>query len=215
MEVRSNGQSIPVRRAGSRSPPITPKPRMTTQDKYMPVFDVRERHEILVPDSAARAYGALRRVDFSRSRLIRTIFGIRTLPAYFRHQPWGTPEGPFVDQAIAMGWVVLEESPGHEFVAGAATQPWAATVKFTSIAPGHFLSFSAPGFVKIVWGFSAEPSQSGATILATETRAVATDLIARARFLRYWLFVSPGIRLIRRVALKLARQDITAVCDAA
>ena len=35
----------------------------------------------------------------------------------------------------------------------------------------------------------------------TETRAVATDAAARAKFRRYWSFLSPGIVLIRWLML--------------
>jgi hypothetical protein len=188
---------------------------MTGQDKYMPTFDIREHHQLTVRARAEEAYAAMRRVDFSRSRLVRAIFGIRTLPGYFRGQPWGTPKGAFVDQALAMGWVILEESLGHEFVAGAVTQPWAPIVRFVGVPTQDFLAFAEPGFVKIVWGFSAQPSPPDNALLATETRARATDPASRDRFLRYWLFVSPGIRIIRRVALKLAQRDLKTVRNAA
>jgi hypothetical protein len=39
------------------------------------------------------------------------------------------------------------------------------------------------------------------SVFRTETRAVATDAFARAKFRRYWSFVSPGIWLIRRMSL--------------
>jgi hypothetical protein len=39
-------------------------------------------------------------------------------------------------------------------------------------------------------------------VFRTETRAVATDPEARARFRRYWAFLSPGIKLIRLLALR-------------
>lgn len=181
---------------------------MSAQDKYMPEFDAREHHELIVPGSPERAYAAFREVDLSDSLLVRTLFGLRTLPALVQGQPWGTPKGPFVEQALTMGWVVLEESPGSEFVVGAVTEPWASVVEFTGIPPQEFRSFAEPGFVKIVWGFSAKPSGDQNSLLGTETRAQATDPEARAKFRRYWLFVSPGIRLIRWVALRLARRKL-------
>lgn len=188
---------------------------VSSQDKYLPTFDVREHHELIVSAPSEAAYEALRSVDFSRSRLVRTIFGIRTLPSFFRHRPWGTPKGAFVEQATGMGWVILEETRGREIVAGAVTQPWASNVKFTSIPASDFRECSDPGFAKIVWGFSAAPAQLGSSVLSTETRAQATDPGSRAKFLRYWLFVSPGIRIIRRGALNLARRELAGTRDAA
>ena len=96
-----------------------------------------------------------------------------------------------------------------------SAQPWASNVKFTSIPASDFRECSDPGFAKIVWGFSAAPAQLGSSVLSTETRAQATDPGSRAKFLRYWLFVSPGIRIIRRGALNLARRELAGTRDAA
>jgi hypothetical protein len=188
---------------------------MTSLDELLPVFDAREHHGILVEASPQEAYDAFRRVDLSRSRLLRLIFGIRTLPAFFRRQPWGIPKGIFIDQVLSLGWVVLKEAPGQELVAGAVTQPWAAVVEFTGLPPADFVAFAEPGFVKIIWGFSAAPEGPGLTRLTTETRVLATDAAARAKFRRYWFFFSPGIRIIRRVALKLVRRDLAGRRDVA
>ena len=157
----------------------------TAQDRFLPRYDVRERHEILVRASPERAFEAFRRVDFSRSLLIRVIFGLRTLPSLLRGQPWGAPPGPFLEQALGMGWVALDETPGRELVAGAVTQPWAPVVTFTGIPAARFAAIAEPGLVKIVWGFSAEPAGEGRALLATETRVQATDEASRARFRLY------------------------------
>jgi hypothetical protein len=45
------------------------------------------------------------------------------------------------------------------------------------------------------------------SIFRTETRAVATDPVARLRFRRYWSFLSPGIILIRRAMLAPVRAE--------
>ena len=41
----------------------------------------------------------------------------------------------------------------------------------------------------------------------TETRAVATDQRARARFRKYWAFASPGIVLIRWLSLRPVKRE--------
>ena len=84
---------------------------------------------------------------------------------------------------------------------GAVTKPWEANVTFHALSPDKFVEFSTPGFVKIVWTLSVEPLGERRSIFRTETRAVATDSMARARFRRYWAFVSPGIAMIRRLSL--------------
>jgi hypothetical protein len=76
-----------------------------------------------------------------------------------------------------------------------------------------FAAFDEPGYVKIAWTLRADPAGTG-SVFRTETRAVATDAVARARFRRYWLFLSPGIRLIRRLAagpIKAAAERAQAV----
>jgi len=42
---------------------------------------------------------------------------------------------------------------------------------------------------------------AGESIFRSETRAIATDADARAKFRRYWALVSPGVLLIRRAML--------------
>jgi hypothetical protein len=189
--------------------------RAPLHEKYLPVFDAREYHEIELAASTAQAYDALRSLDLSCSCVVRVIFGIRTLPSLFLGQPWGSPAGPFVEHALAMGWAVLEEVPGHAFIAGAVTQPWAPVVQFRGLPAAEFLAFSDPGFVKIAWGFAVEEVEDAKTRVTTETRASATDEISRRKFRRYWFVVSPGIRLIRSLALRLLRQQVRRLRDAA
>ena len=178
------------------------------QDRFLPTFDVREHHEVEVPGPPGEAYAVLRGLDLRRSRLVRLLFGIRTLPSLLRGQPWGTPGGAFLDRVLEMGWVVLEETPGRELVAGAYTQPWAPEVRFHGLPPAELVAFDEPGFVKIVWGIAADPAGEGRSRLWTETRVLATDEESRRRFLRYWRLVSPGVRLIRWQMLRLARREL-------
>jgi hypothetical protein len=58
-----------------------------------------------------------------------------------------------------------------------------------------------------VWTLRADPVDDHSSIFRTETRAVATDATARARFRRYWAFTSPGIALIRRLSLGPLKRD--------
>ena len=98
----------------------------------------------------------------------------------------------------SLGWGVLAEVPGRKIVMGAVTQPWHANVVFRSLPPSEFAAFNEPDYVKIVWTLRADPVGADGSIFRTETRAVATDATARAKFRRYWSCLSPGIILIRR-----------------
>jgi hypothetical protein len=107
----------------------------------------------------------------------------------------------------SIGWGVLSETPGREVVMGAVTEQWEADVVFRALSPDAFARFAVPGLVKIVWTLRADPETAASSVLMTETRAVATDDESRRRFHRYWTIFSPGIIVIRRIALRLARRD--------
>jgi len=96
----------------------------------------------------------------------------------------------------------LVERPGREIVLGCATKPWEPNPVFRTLAPDAFVAFQEPGYVKIAWTLRADPLPDGACVFRTETRAIATDVVARAKFRGYWALVSPGIVMIRRMMLE-------------
>jgi hypothetical protein len=102
---------------------------------------------------------------------------------------------------------VLAEIPDREIVVGAVTKPWEPNVVFHALPPGEFAAFREPGYVKIVWTLRADPDGPGASVFRTETRALATDAIARGKFRIYWACFSPGIALIRRLSLGPLRRE--------
>jgi hypothetical protein len=182
-------------------------------DKYMPSFETREHHETLVPADAARAYAALRALDFTVSPIVRALFAIRTIPERWRNRRSVRPAAdrgprPFLETALSIGWKVLEESPGEELVAGAVTQPWAPVVVFRGMPGAEFLAFAEPGFAKIVWNISSRPAGAGLARIATETRVATTDPASRRKFRRYWLVFGPWIGLIRMIALRRLRRQL-------
>ena len=90
---------------------------------------------------------------------------------------------------------------------GAVTQPWMADVVFRPLPPEEFAAFRDPDYVKIVWTLRADPVGPAESVFRTETRAVATDSVARAKFRRYWSLLSPGIILIRWASLGQLKAD--------
>jgi hypothetical protein len=176
----------------------------------MPRYDVRAHHATVVPTKPARAYATLRAIDLNRSRVIRCLFALRGLPSRFG-QPQGRSAAPsyrtFLESALALGWVLLEEIPDRELVMGAVTQPWKPVVEFLGLPAPDFVAFVEPGFAKIAWSFAVEPDPKG-SLVTLETRVLTTDPVARRRFRRYWLVFSPFIKLIRRLILGLLRRDL-------
>jgi hypothetical protein len=180
-------------------------------DQFMRDYDVAERHQTVVAAPADVTFQAASELDFRRSPLISAIFKAREV--IMRAQP-ARADVPcsFLDQMRSIGWGELYHEPGRLVVMGAVTQPWMADVVFRALPPERFAPFAEPGYVKILWTLSAVPIETGSnglpqSVLRTETRAWPTDPVARAKFRRYWSVASPGIILIRRLALGLTKED--------
>ena len=169
-------------------------------DALMPIYDVADRHAIGVTAPPEVTLAAAKAQPIDSSRIIRGIFQARQLILRGQAAPAQPPRG-MLEGMKAIGWVVLAERPGREIVLGAATKPWTANPTFRPIPPEEFASFTEPDYVKIVWTLRADPAPDGGSTFRTETRAVATDTGARAKFRWYWSFLSPGIIAIRLAML--------------
>ncbi len=171
-------------------------------DRFLPVYDVVERHQARLQAPADAVLEAAKSLDFDDSTLIRAVFKGREILMGSSALRRDLPPG-MVDKTKALGWGVLAEVPGREIVLGAITQPWEADVKFHPLPPDEFASFNEPDFVKIVWTLRADPSGPAESIFRTETRVAACGARARALFRNYWALLSPGIILIRMAMLRL------------
>lgn len=174
-------------------------------DRFMPSYDVVDRHAIHVNAPADVTLCAAADADLQESGLLRGIFKARALMLGGRAE--AMPARGLLARVKAMGWGTLAEEPGREIVMGAATQPWKADVVFRAVPPEAFAAFQEPDYVKIVWTLRADPDGPTACVLRTETRVATTDPRARSRFRWYWARFSPGIVLIRRVLLRSTRSD--------
>jgi hypothetical protein len=181
-------------------------------DKYMPSFDVRHYADVRFDAEPGQVYAALRALDLEKSWIVRLLFTLRMLPARILDKPpapeRSSVQRTFLESALKMGWVILEEVAGQELVAGAVTQPWVANVIFRGLPPDEFVRFEEPGYTKIVWNIAVRKCDGGGAIASTETRVLATEAESRRKFRRYWIVFSPGIRLIRRVALAEVRREL-------
>jgi hypothetical protein len=178
-------------------------------DRFMSAYDVAERHHVRVAAPPDRTVAAAGNVDIQQSSVIRGIFKTREFVLGAHPEAVSRPRG-LLAQTKSLGWDVLAEVPGREVVMGAITQPWRADVVFRALPPAEFASFHEPGYVKIVWTLRADPEDGGGSTFRTETRVTTTDATARRKFRWYWARFSPGIVLIRRVALGLLKTDAEA-----
>ena len=175
-------------------------------DMFMPDYEIVERHRVRIAAPAEITLAAASEMDLQTSVISRGIFKVRE--RILRAEPDATarPRG-LLALVTSLGWGVLAEIPGREIVMGAVTQPWMANVVFRALPPDQFAAFDEPDYVKIVWTLRADPLGPAESMFRTETRAVATDPASRARFRRYWSFLSPGIILIRRLSLGPLKVD--------
>ena len=165
-------------------------------DRFMPTYDVAERHAVRVAAPPAVTLAVAREVDLQGTPLVRAIFKAREVILAASPDDRPRPRG-LLAELQSLGWGMLVELPEREVVLGAVTRPWEPNVTFRALPSEQFAAFSEPGYVKIAWTLRVESIGATDSIFRTETRAVATDPTARARFRRYWAFLSPGIILIR------------------
>lgn len=175
-------------------------------DRFIPKSnaDVIERHETTVRAPAAVVLEAAESFDLESIPIVRAIFWLRAklLGASYARMRKG-----LIEETTRMGWERLAYAPGREIVMGTVTRPWIGEVKFRRIMPDSFAEFKEPDMVKIVWTLEAELVGPELTRLATETRVLATDESARAKFKAYWRKFGIGILMIRWLAVPAMKRE--------
>jgi len=178
--------------------------RLASLDRFIPRYDVRERFETTIRAPAHVVMEVASSFDMQSPRLARAVFWMRE-KALGGHATPRRRQG-ILEETKALGWGLLAQEPGRMVICGARCQPWLADVTFSAIEPGEFEDYSEPDQVKIAWTLEAAPLGPDVTRFAQETRAVATDEPARAKFLRYWRWARFGIVAIRLLLLPAVRR---------
>jgi hypothetical protein len=195
-------------RFGHATPARSKDEEDTLLDEFMPLYDIVERHHIGVAATADVTLGVARDMNVFDSQIVRAIFKGRELLLGATPPPQGVALPPgLLPGALRLGWGVLSDRAGREVVLGAVTKPWEPNPVFRDMLPRDFAMFAEPDYVKIAWTLRADPLPDGTSIFRTETRALATDVAARAKFRRYWAIVSPGVGLIRRMMLEPVKRE--------
>lgn len=175
-------------------------------ERFVPDYDVVERHSILVNAPPEITLTAACDHELRNSVLIDAIFRVREGVMGSKPDELLRPGG-LLAQMTALGWGRLAEVRGREIVMGAICRPWMADVVFEALPADEFADFWEPGYVKIVWTLRADPVGHGESVFRTETRAVATDAAARAKFRWYWAKISPGVWLVRQLLLRPLKKE--------
>ena len=174
-------------------------------DRFMPVYDVVERHHIDVAAPAETTFAAACEQDLMALPLVRAIFKAREIVLGADPDTMSRPHG-LLALTKSLGWGVLANNPGREVVMGAVTRPWYANVVFHALPPDEFRRFHEPDYVKIVWNLRADPAGPHRSIFRSETRVATTNATARTKFRWYWARFSAGITLIRWLSLGAIRR---------
>ena len=150
-------------------------------DRWLPTFDVRERHERALPVAPERALELALDLPAAPDQIVRALLRLRGLRT----------DGRIEEFFTAQGFEPLERT-ATAFVVGVVSTPWRPR--------GGLGPFDAPrpGTVRIVADFRSGPRPGGGSVLSTETRVAAVDDDARRAFRRYWLAIGPFSKLIRR-----------------
>jgi len=187
-------------------------------DDYLPTFDVRTRQTTRVAAPPDRVYASLRTTNFDHWGLTRTLYALRTLPA-FPTAPWATwqrfraelrrPRWTLTE-VLADGFSLLDERPGAELVLGTVGRFWRARGELRAANATRFQEPAPPGTAKAAWNFAVERGPAGTSVLRTETRVWCVDASTRRRFRAYWLLIHLPSVLIRREMLAAVRRSAEA-----
>lgn len=123
--------------------PANPEEKDSLLDRFMPTYEVVERHKVRVAAPAEITLSVACEQDLQDSAVIRGIFKARELILGSKPDDAVRPRG-LLAQTKALGWGVLAEVPGREIVMGAVTQAWMANVVFRTLPPEEFATFQEP-----------------------------------------------------------------------
>ena len=191
-------------------------------DALMPVFDVVERHAVVVRATPAATYAAIRATDLTGGAVTRTLLTLRGLPAVMAAVVRSPANARAAldtvrrDRAQARlglapferaGFRVVAERAPEELVVGLLGSFWTPSGGLcSSVSARDFAADPPAGMALAGWNFVVRPQGDGACELSTETR-VRCAPNARRRFLAYWFVVRPGSGIIRRIMLRAIRRQ--------
>lgn len=171
-------------------------------DEFAPTWTVRSRHAVEVSAPVERTFAAVEHADFSSSRVIGVLMGLRG---------FGRPNRPvgnsLVERMIENGFTLLAQNPGLEVVFGIAGQFWKPSGGRVKLSAEEFRGFSREGFARAAFHFRVEAAHAGRSRLLTETRVMTFGPSATRRFGIYWALVGPFSGWIRHEMLKCIKRD--------
>jgi hypothetical protein len=175
-------------------------------DRFLAEPDDSVAEHVLVAASPDETAAALRRAHVSGDRVLGTLGALTDLDeriagSAVRPKTLGELLGP------AVGFTVLADGPDGALVSGLALRYSAFERHVERLEADAFEGFDEPGYVKVLVAFSPTSQAGGATLLTGEVRVSATDDDTRSTLRTTWFAVGPGLRLLARRLLDLAKAE--------
>jgi hypothetical protein len=182
-------------------------------DRFLPEFDRTAIEQVVVAADAARTHAAIGTADLGGDLALDVVGSLRSLPERLAHWRLGIEEPPREKRTFDglfggdAAWIDLADEPGEHRVVGLVARVSFDERRLENIGPAEFRAFRAPGFVKIAVSLTTRPGGDGATVLACEVRARATDAETRSTLDRLWALAGGALRLLIRRALGAIRDE--------
>jgi hypothetical protein len=185
----------------------TTVPETLLLDHFVDSPDAAIASHLIVDAPAHTTFDAARTLDLLeiQTPLLSASFWVRGLPAKILHRPEPEVAGKLTleDDLGLPGWMLLDQSPGHEIVFGAIGVFWTPTIRWNlDVTPADFAEFDEPGWGKIACSYSALPYGDHRTLLTYECRTLTTDADSRRRFHRYWWVIRPFVQHIMNATVR-------------
>ena len=207
--------------AATISPPTTaPSHEPMMLDWLLPNFDATLIEHRVVdgdPESVYRAIATVDMIEIPQSfpavrglfaargaaeRLVNALLG-RSAPTLEADVPMRLADLPAHGE-----WVKFSDDPPWELTFGVIGRFWGGETVWETIDAADFAAFEQPGFAKIACSVSLRPYGSMRTLVSYEARTQALDADSRARFLRYWRVVRPGVAIVMRAFLAAVAKEV-------
>jgi hypothetical protein len=166
-------------------------------DQYVAQGHYAKSNQTTVKTAHQPDLSKLVHIDFSKSKLLKTLFFLRGLPS----------KDLTLNKFINTGFILLEQSE-NEIVLGLIAQPWKFKGNIVQLPPEQFTSFTDPDYVKIAWNFSILQEKADTYQLLTETRIFCLSTQTKKRFSKYWSVIFFFSGVVRNEMLKLMKKEI-------
>lgn len=187
-------------------------------DRWIPAWDARSAHELVIAAPRARVFDALLNTDFGRNPVVRSLMFLRLLPALLLspRKTLATHRRATAAQAelrhaaagsmLGGAFALLEHRVPEELAFGLTGKFWTLTGGVLPSDPATFQEPAPAGAARAAWTFELDELDAGNTRLRTETRVRCSDAATRRRFLRYWAVIHPGSGIIRWALLRQVKR---------